>query len=122
MPFTWAEYLNLAADLAGLHHEQYSEEARYRTAVSRAYYAAFCHARDYAARHLGFVPTGKPEDHRKLREYLQNKGGKWISVARYLNDLRQSRNACDYLQSVNNVVRQASLAIDQARRVFKACV
>ena len=123
MPFTWTEYLDLAADLAGLPHQQYSAEARYRTAGSRSYYAAFCHARDYAAQHLGFTPTGTSEDHRKLREYLKKCGKKWTKVARYLYDLRLVRNDCDYnSHSIANVSQRVSRAIDQARKVFDECV
>ena len=40
--FVWAEYLMLARDLA----TQGADEAALRTAVSRAYYAAFCTARN----------------------------------------------------------------------------
>jgi hypothetical protein len=46
--FDWVEFLALANDLRGRLGALYSEEAANRTAVSRAYYAAFCHARNYA--------------------------------------------------------------------------
>jgi hypothetical protein len=54
MPFDWREYLNLARQLAGLQGSDYSQEAVERSAVSRAYYAAFCWARNYAEKNLGF--------------------------------------------------------------------
>jgi RNA-splicing ligase RtcB len=54
MPFDWREYLNLARQLAGLQGSDYSQEAVERSAVSRAYYAAFCWARNYAEKNRGF--------------------------------------------------------------------
>ena len=42
MKFDWEEYFNLAQELAGT-----NEEAKLRSAVSRAYYSAFCLARNY---------------------------------------------------------------------------
>ena len=42
MKFDWEEYFNLAKELAGT-----TEEAKLRSAVSRAYYSAFCLARNY---------------------------------------------------------------------------
>lgn len=42
MNFDWEEYFNLAKELAGT-----TEEAKLRSAVSRAYYSAFCLARNY---------------------------------------------------------------------------
>ena len=42
MKFDWLEYFNLAKELA-----ETSKEAELRSAVSRAYYSAFCLARNY---------------------------------------------------------------------------
>jgi uncharacterized protein (UPF0332 family) len=46
--FDWREYLNLAKFLLDLKSSGISKEALYRCAVSRAYYSAFCWARNYA--------------------------------------------------------------------------
>ncbi len=47
MSFNWSEYLNLAQELAGRSTEPPNQEARLRSSISRAYYAAFCKARNY---------------------------------------------------------------------------
>lgn len=44
--FDWAQYLTLAEDLREGRGSTVNEEARLRSAVSRAYYTAFCLARD----------------------------------------------------------------------------
>lgn len=67
MAFDWREYLELAKELVSQANSGYSAEAAERSAVSRAYYAAFCHARNDAETFLGFQRTGRPEDHQNLR-------------------------------------------------------
>jgi uncharacterized protein (UPF0332 family) len=47
MMFDWSDYLDLANELAGDIASQTTEEAKLRSSVSRAYYAAFCKARNY---------------------------------------------------------------------------
>ena len=97
--FDWREYLNLAKFLLDLKSSGISKEALYRCAVSRAYYSAFCWARNYAQRNLGFKPTGKGEDHKLVREILAKKG--FIKIAKKLDKLRIWRNSCDYKDVIN---------------------
>lgn len=47
MSFDWSEYLTLAQELASTSTTSPIEEAKLRSAISRAYYAAFCKARNY---------------------------------------------------------------------------
>jgi hypothetical protein len=60
MNFDWSQYLTLAQELAGYSVTAHTE-AKLRSSVSRAYYAAFCKARDYVRNELGYpIPiTGK---------------------------------------------------------------
>ena len=97
--FDWREYLNLAKFLLDLRGSGISKEALYRCAVSRAYYSAFCWARNYAQRNLGFKPTKKTEDHKLVKETLANKG--FIKIAKKLDKLRKWRNSCDYKNVVS---------------------
>lgn len=117
MPFDWAKYLELARALHG-HPEQTPDvEAALRTAASRAYYAAFCHTRNYAAAHLGFDPRDAPKDHGRLRAFL--KKGKTQNIATRLDRLRQWRNACDYEDDVaGDLNTMAASALDEADRVL----
>lgn len=118
MPFTWKAYLELA-------HFLYSQavspsaEAAYRSAVSRAYYAAFCHVRNYARDQLGFTPRYDADDHGRLRAFL-NKGKTRILASR-LDRLRQWRNECDYLNDLQMDIEQGCvLALSEADRVFQS--
>jgi hypothetical protein len=63
--------------------------------VSRSYFGAFCRARDYAALHLKFTATNKPEDHGRLIALLTSRT-KFSGIAAKLRELRQYRNEADY--------------------------
>lgn len=93
MAFDWGEYLKLAEFLVGKSGEGFGEEASARCAVSRAYYAAFCHARD-VAQAGSFRINQSGEDHKRVRDHYQQRG--MAPIAQKLDRLRQFRNACDY--------------------------
>ncbi|MGK7900010.1 MAG: hypothetical protein AB4352_01100 [Hormoscilla sp.] len=58
MSFNWSEYLGLAQQLAGKALISATQESRLRSAVSRAYYAAFIQARNYLRDQDGLaIPT-----------------------------------------------------------------
>ena len=120
MACDWREFLELAKSLAGQTGASFSEEAAQRGAVSRAYYAAFCWARRYAEQSLGFRSTGRGQDHKRLREYLQRagKGG----LAARLNRLRGWRNACDYQDTVPGLQQTVRSSISQAEKAIQECV
>lgn len=91
MAFDWVQYLVLARALASA-----SGESSLRSAISRAYYAAFKTAEHYCERN-GFPPidTGKP--HQDVWEAFNNKGGKTFTRV-YENGqrLRRKRMKSDY--------------------------
>lgn len=119
MPFDWREYLELARELVGQVGSGYSEEAAERSAVSRAYYAAFCWARNYAEVNLGFRRIGKAKDHKRLREHLKRRSR--IQLASDLNKLRGWRNNCDYDDEVSNLDQFVRSAIRVADKVIQEC-
>jgi hypothetical protein len=119
MPFDWREYLELARALAGLRGSGYSQEAAERSAVSRAYYAAFCWTRNYAEENLGFKPKRDPTDHVRLRDNLRNQG--YPKLASDLNKLRGWRNACDYNDQVFQLRQQVRDSLKVADKIIQAC-
>lgn len=119
MAFDWREFLALAKTLAGQTGLNYSAEAADRSAVSRAYYAAFCFARNYAEANLGFQRTGRAEDHKLLREYLKRQGK--TQLASDLNKLRGWRNTCDYDDEVPNLNQIVQNAIRIADKAMQKC-
>jgi uncharacterized protein (UPF0332 family) len=88
---TGHDFLSLAQSLA-----TGTTEAEWRSAVSRAYYAAFHVARD-AFHSLGFVVPRADSAHKYLAFRLQNCGHAQLARAgRDLDALRSARNEADY--------------------------
>ena len=118
--FDWRDYLGLANDLSsgpqGAVVSVRMSEAASRCAVSRAYYAAFCHARNYAVAHLGFVPTNKGSDHWLLRQHFTNRGRR--DIANRLRRLHDWRKQGDY----DNVVVNLSTTLRDALRESTAVI
>src|ERR1700748_2025974 len=86
-PMDGAEFLNLAFRLAGG-----ANEAEWRTATSRAYYAAFHYARDLLTG-MGFTVPRADQAHQYLYHRLNNCGNPpLIRIASELHQLRRHRN------------------------------
>jgi uncharacterized protein (UPF0332 family) len=67
-----------------------------RTAVGRAYYAAYNVAATFL-RDLKVTIEKKPESHKKVQEFLSNSGDKEITeIAHKLETMRTMRNHADY--------------------------
>ena len=91
--FDWKQYLDLARDLSQpMTSDAGTREARLRSAVSRAYYAAFCHARNYSRDWLNFQPNHTADDHGRLRAFL--KDGKRRGIALKLRSTAAVAQRC----------------------------
>jgi hypothetical protein len=125
MPFDWRAYFKLAKFLIKLAStafariilSDFAREALWRSGVSRAYYAAYCHVRNYARDRLGFQPRRSADDHAKLREHLRRNQG-YIEIADLLNQLRSWRNNCDYDDITHRLENMTKNAIQYAREIF----
>jgi len=116
MAFDWGQYLSLARFLNG-ESLSYWPEAGLRSAISRAYFAAYCYARNYASKNLGFVPTRKADDHDRLIQHYSNSGRPEIANA--LDSLRKWRNQCDYQNNASiNIQNTVPFALKQSGKVF----
>lgn len=95
MQFQWSHYIEVAKYLfTSANDQKIPPEAGYRSAISRAYYAAFCHAKYYAKDNFSFSPADNDRDHLLLRDFLKKNGR--MEIARHLTHLRQWRNESDY--------------------------
>lgn len=97
--FSWPEYLDVANCLAG-NSCQTTYEARSRASISRAYYAAFCKARNYLRdvendrRLQGNFPGNV---HVYVIDSLANqRDRKLVKASTILQNLRNNRNKADY--------------------------
>jgi hypothetical protein len=105
MPFDWTQYLDLAQFLLTQAGIGAAPEAAQRGSVSKAYYAAFNYARQYATNYLGFIARTRPEDrsqdHGRLRAHLIKRRRR--RVADTLHGLRNLRNDCDYVDDLSGM-------------------
>jgi len=117
LTFNWAEFLRLAETLhgaltAGDTHDH--NEALLRTAVSRAYYAAFAMARNRLRDVEGLSMPSDVNANRTVARFYERAG----DVARAeigfkLRRLREDRNRCDY---DDEVIDLAAIAADSLAR------
>jgi len=112
MSFDWSEYLYLAQENADIRPDKsYSVEAKLRVAISRAYYAAFCQARNYLIDNSSFVALSDQETHWDIiYKFLHSSDGSRRRIGLELSRLRNSRNQADY----DDVYPNLSLATAQA--------
>lgn len=114
MAFDWAEHLVLAEELAG----RSTNEASLRSAVSRAYYAAFCTARNRLLREGEDIPkTGEAhitvwtryrESDRKDRRDIGITGDR----------LRRTRNKADYDDDLSDISPMVQDTVVKARHLL----
>ena len=115
MTFDWSQYLVLAEALA----TQPDNEAALRSAVSRAYYAAFCSAREY------LLSTNMLFGRRPRRTRLSPRAV-WRTYQRDVdrriamdgNRLRELRNLVDYEDVVHDLDNAVRSALSMSRRIL----
>jgi len=119
MAFDWQDFLQVAEFCHKCETATPSREALCRTAVGRAYYAAFCSARDYATSKMSYTPTGNGDDHTLVRAHYRQAGKR--DVHKLLLQLYNWRCLCDY-ESGGKVAfdEMAKFAISNARLTISA--
>src|SRR4051794_32933829 len=97
MSFNWLEFLNLAEELAGNSNGSSSQEAKLRSAISRAYYAAFITARNYLRDTEGIrLPFNKDVHIFVQNQFKYNSDKNRQKIGQWLGILRVTRNQADY--------------------------
>lgn len=100
--FNWREFHTIAKYL----HENYEDiaditpEAAYRSAIGRAYYAAFNTARNFAKEEFEVDTSGATrESHKeiiKLFNLFKNENSEYSKIAFDLNRMKEYRKSADY--------------------------
>ncbi|HEY9808621.1 MAG TPA: hypothetical protein V6D13_04710 [Halomicronema sp.] len=99
MSFDWSQYLNLAYKLAGTPHNP-ANEAELRSAISRAYYAAFIKARNFL-RDVDNLTIPRRDGHKYVINHFENNSDKRRrEIGNNLHRLRDFRNDADYADTV----------------------
>lgn len=97
MSFDWPDYLTLAQALSGDEEAAPTEEARLRSALSRAYYAVYGTARAVARVQDGYVPQRSETSHQGLiRHFRESPDRVRKSIAANLERMQKNRERADY--------------------------
>jgi uncharacterized protein (UPF0332 family) len=119
MSFDWLEYLRLAHQLVAPGPSAVSQEARLRSAISRAYYAAFKMAYNYLRdrdKTIVFVRTDVHSLVLERYKYSPDRSHREIGVN--LDRLRRERNRADYDDSIERLPDTAAKALLQAEKII----
>ncbi|MBE9194785.1 HEPN domain-containing protein [Synechocystis sp. LEGE 06083] len=117
MKFDWTEYFTLAQDLI----KAETNEARQRASISRAYYAAFCIARNYLRDHRNETSKRGENEHQFVAttfQALAHNNPPMREIANDLSRLRQERNQADYNDIVPNLHSRTRLSLKLAQNIL----
>lgn len=119
MTFNWADYLDLARELADSTPVSALTEAKLRASISRAYYAALCSAHN----HLRDVDGDTDIPKGRVHEYVRGKFARGPTLARQrvgsdLGHLWTARVFADYRDEFPGVQSRATMSLEYASRVL----
>lgn len=110
MAFQWKEYKEVARYLNTNKEYLPCEEAVLRSAVSRFYYAAFGHAREYAVITDKMPRPSGPVAHRLVVEHFQNDPRHAATkTSAMLRELKYWRKLCDYENSFPTTITPTTM-------------
>jgi len=129
--FDWEDYLLLAKKLLIESKDSDIQEAKLRSAISRAYYAAFIKAKNYLERKGYDLSIKALKKKYKNREYISvhkevrkilNNGEKFEKeIAKTLKDLGKARNDADYESEESNLYKlgqDTKIHIEQSKFIL----
>jgi uncharacterized protein (UPF0332 family) len=120
MGFDWGTYLTLAEDLKVSAANGSIQEAKLRSAVSRAYYSAFCTALNTAKRVDRYIePKGSRGSHLALVEHFtQHVDPVRKGIGADLDRMRKSRTKADYREGVPSLENLATKTLLLSKSVL----
>lgn len=118
MSFNWSDYLGLAQELVNQNSLAASEEACFRSAISRAYYAAFIQGRNLL-RDRENLPINLANTHQYVIQQFKN-SSELIrqKVGKDLSRLRANRNLADYEDNLVNLSNLTKRSLKLARGII----
>ena len=121
MSFDWSEYLTLAQELTSASISSPIQEAHLRAAISRAYYAAFCKARNYLHNKDGYLtPRGTNAHLDVIMKFERSSNMGRRKVGALLRSLRGIRNLVDYEEIFpGNQLGRTQGALSESERVIR---
>jgi uncharacterized protein (UPF0332 family) len=121
MSFDWEEFLILAHELVGKSTRSAHEDAKMRSAISRAYYAAFNRAKSYLIDkdYDRSIPTDGRAHEEVKNKFLNHDDERRQRIGTNLERILKDRKRADYNNTFQNLPVQVSLVLKQARQVIE---
>jgi len=117
MSFDWKSYLQLAHELIQHQNPAIPQEAYLRSAISRAYYAVFCIAKNFLIRNGVTIP--RVDTHKFVRKrYMNSRDPIEQKIGKDLNYLWYRRKDADYEDLATFDVRRTTNAYQVASRIL----
>lgn len=121
MSFNWSEYLQLAQELVQTASRTPHQEARLRCAISRAYYAAFCSARNHLRdRENHTIPLTGQAHMYVINAFRRSLDPARVRLGLDLDRLRIDRGRADYRDAVPGLPSLAQADMLLANQVLSA--
>ena len=115
MPFDWRDYLTLAEELA----QRTQDAASLRSAISRAYYSAFCSARDFLQREGVPLRVAGGIHEAVWQTFLNDPRRQWVSIGQRGDLLRRDRARADYETAFPRLPQVTAQSVMAARVVLR---
>jgi uncharacterized protein (UPF0332 family) len=119
MSFDGSDFLLLAQELAGKKQGVSTEEARLRSAISRAYYAAFLEARRFLRKRGTRITFSSKAHDDVINTLLNDADPNYQSLGADLDLLRTLRRQADYGDSFTGLAVFTSNALKLAESIIK---
>lgn len=117
MSFNWSEYLSLANELAPRPIDRTTAEAKLRSAISRAYYANHCKARNFLRDCEGHKPR-REDAHRFVIEKFSNSIDRTRrDIGKDLNRLKVDRIKADYEDEFSGIAAKTEAVLILAEQL-----
>lgn len=118
MSFDWSDYLNLANELAPRPISAAAQEAKLRCAISRAYYANYCTARNHLREKEGQLIPVHDAHRYVINALLNSTERKRKDLVKDLNRLRIDRIKADYNDEFSGLPSQTEVALLLAEKLM----
>ena len=116
MPFDWRDYLILADGLVGM-----TAESAKRSAISRAYYAAFHKAEEvYSNNHAAYLQTRGTQSHYDVWNWFESHPAlSYKKIGTAGKNLKRRREDADYRDMFPGVAQQAVYQVARAKEIIQ---
>ncbi len=120
MSFDWIDYLNLAKELAGQPTNPSTQDSKLRSAISRAYYAVFCKARNYLRDNKPEVQiTNTGTDHIIVWKWFRSQTEIPLKkIGEAGRRLKKDRRKADYDDTIPNLSSLSEKGMIVATQIF----